>query len=104
MILPQSPDRAEIILSPIVLVLVASCFYTLYADKKEAKKMSEPIALSEISIIQKDTPNKIREAYIKGFDEPIYFGVHGGVKEFYGTEPETEHPSTLDHIVAAAGG
>lgn len=66
--------------------------------------MSKPIALSEITIFQKDTPNKIREAYVKGFEEPFTFGVHGGVKEFYGTEPETEFPSTLDHLVAAAGG
>nr|WP_263327355.1 hypothetical protein [Neobacillus sp. Marseille-Q6967] len=66
--------------------------------------MSKPIALTEITIIQKDTPNKIREAYISGFEEPVLFGVHGGVKEFYGVEPKVEYPSTLDHIVAAAGG
>ncbi|WP_077622979.1 hypothetical protein [Sediminibacillus massiliensis] len=66
--------------------------------------MSEPVALTEITIYQKDTANKIREAYIDGFEEPLQFGVHGGVKDFYGTEPEIEHPSTLDHIVAAAGG
>lgn len=67
--------------------------------------MSKPIALTEITIIQKDTANKIREAYIAGFEgEPVLYGVHGGVKEFYGTLPEVEYPSTLDHIVAAAGG
>lgn len=66
--------------------------------------MNEPIELSEITVYQKDTPNKIRQAYIKGFEEPITFGVHGGVKEFYGVEPEAEHPSTLDYIIAAAGG
>ncbi|WP_026692068.1 hypothetical protein [Peribacillus kribbensis] len=66
--------------------------------------MSKPIELTQITIIQKDTPNKIREAYIEGFEEPIEFGVHGGVKEFYGVEPSVEHPSTLDYIVAAAGG
>lgn len=66
--------------------------------------MSEPIALSEITIFQKDTQNKVRQAYIQGFDEPFTYGVHGGVKEFYGTEPDVEYPSTLDHIVAAAGG
>ncbi|WP_409254210.1 hypothetical protein V1502_10025 [Bacillus sp. SCS-153A] len=66
--------------------------------------MGKPVELTEISIVQKDTPNKIREAYIGKFEEPFLFGVHGGVKEFYGVEPEVEHPSTLDHIVAAAGG
>lgn len=66
--------------------------------------MSEPIALTKITVLQKDTPNKIREAYIDGFSEPLFFGVHGGVKQFYGVNPEVEYPSTLDHIVAAAGG
>lgn len=66
--------------------------------------MSEPIELTKITIIQKDTANKIREAYIGNFEEPVLYGVHGGVKAFYGAVTEIEHPSTLDHIVAAAGG
>ncbi|MDC3417378.1 hypothetical protein [Aquibacillus salsiterrae] len=66
--------------------------------------MGKPIELTKISIIQEDTANKIRKAYIGNFEEPLYFGVHGGVKDFYGTNPEIEYPSTLDHIVAAAGG
>jgi hypothetical protein len=66
--------------------------------------MSKPIALTKITVYQEDTANKIRKAYIDGFDDPMYFGVHGGVKDFYGVEPEVQYPSTLDHIVAAAGG
>lgn len=66
--------------------------------------MSNPIELTKILIIQVDTPNKIRNAYIGDFEEPVYYGVHGGVKQFYGVEPEVEYPSTLDHIVSAAGG
>ncbi|MBT2681067.1 hypothetical protein J7E38_18920 [Bacillus sp. ISL-35] len=66
--------------------------------------MSEPIALTKITVIQKDISNKIKQAYIDGFQEPLLFGVHGGVKQFYGVNPEVEYPSTLDHIVAAAGG
>jgi|TARA_B100000315_G_C14514777_1_gene558665 hypothetical protein len=46
----------------------------------------------------------IRHAYIENFDEPIRFGVHGGIKHFYGIEPEEELPATLDHMVAAVGG
>jgi hypothetical protein len=65
--------------------------------------MSKPIELTKITIIQKQPPH--RKAFIKGFeDEPVDYGVHGGVKEFYGAVPEVEYPSTLDHIVAAAGG
>ncbi len=66
--------------------------------------MSEPIELTKITIIQKDTANKIREAYIGEFKEPVMYGVHGGVKKFYGVETNPEYPSTLDHIVASAGG
>ncbi|WP_121612391.1 hypothetical protein [Mesobacillus foraminis] len=66
--------------------------------------MSEPIALTKIMVYQEDKANKIRKAYIDGFNDPLFFGVHGGVKEFYGVEPDVQYPSTLDHIVAAAGG
>ncbi|MCM3585760.1 hypothetical protein M3182_08365 [Mesobacillus maritimus] len=66
--------------------------------------MSKPIALTNITIYQEDTRNKVKKAYVDGFEEPLTFGVHGGVKEFYGVNPEVQYPSTLDHLVAAAGG
>ena len=37
----------------------------------------------------------------EGFPEPVYYGVHGGIKDFYKVEPEKEHAATLDHIVGA---
>jgi hypothetical protein len=64
--------------------------------------MKEAIEISKITIIQDERPN--RRAYIGNFEEPIIYGVHGGVKNFYKVEPKEEHPSTLDHIVASAGG
>jgi uncharacterized OsmC-like protein len=64
--------------------------------------MSQPIELSKITIIQDERPN--RRAYIANFKEPFHYGVHGGVKDFYKVEPKVEYPSTLDHIVASAGG
>ena len=45
-----------------------------------------------------------RKALIEGFAEPVYYGVHGGIKTFYKVEPETEHAATLDHIVCAVAG
>ena len=45
----------------------------------------------------------VRQAFLEHFDTPIRFGVHGGIKEFYGAEPEEEVPTTLDYIVAAVG-
>ena len=46
----------------------------------------------------------IRQAFLDGFDTPIRFGVHGGIKKFYGVEPDEEIPTTLDYIVGAVGG
>ena len=46
----------------------------------------------------------LRRAFIEGFPDPVRYGVHGGIKKFYGLEPEEELPATLDHIVAAVAG
>ena len=46
----------------------------------------------------------VRRAYIEDFPEPVRYGVHGGIKKFYGLEPEEDMPATLDHIVAAVAG
>ena len=62
----------------------------------------QPIEISKITIVQDKPPHRL--AYIQNFEDPFHYGVHGGVKTFYCVEPETEYPSTLDHIVAAAGG
>jgi len=35
-----------------------------------------------------------KEAMIEGFNEPVYYGVHGGIKRFYQVEPEKEHAAT----------
>lgn len=50
-----------------------------------------------------------RTAQLKDFPEPIHFGIHGGIKEFYqnkyGRKLEgPEYPATLDHVVAGVAG
>jgi hypothetical protein len=49
---------------------------------------------------------RIRRAYIPGREEPVLFGVHSEVAEHYGVSADVEEPhsSTLDFLVAAAGG
>lgn len=64
--------------------------------------MSNVVHRSQIAITRVQGPT--RKAVIGGFPEPIYYGVHGGIKSFYGTEAEQEHAATLDHIVGAVGG
>ena len=50
-----------------------------------------------------------RTAHVENFNDPINFGVHGGIKHFYedkyGREiTGTEYPATLDYIIAGVAG
>jgi len=65
-------------------------------------KMGKIVHQSHITITRENGPT--RKAVIKGFNEPVYYGVHGGIKDFYGVSPEEEHAATLDHVVGAVGG
>ena len=61
--------------------------------------MGTVVHTSRIAIVREKGPTRI--ARIEGFPEPVYYGVHGGIKNFYKVEPEKEHAATLDHIVGA---
>ena len=63
--------------------------------------MSDVVYTSRLRIERVKGP--VRQAFLEGFDTPIRFGVHGGIKTFYGVEPDEEAPATLDHMVAAVG-
>ena len=49
-----------------------------------------------------------RTALLEGLEEPVNYGIHGGILEFYkskyGIEVEKEFPATLDHLVASVAG
>ncbi len=64
--------------------------------------MSDIVHTSHIRIYQDQPPE--RRAYIEDFGEPVTYGVHGGIKHFYGLEPPRDLPATLDHVIAAVGG
>ena len=64
--------------------------------------MGKVVHTSQITISRVKGPT--RKALIKGFAEPVYYGIHGGIKDFYKVEPEKEPAATLDHIVGAVGG
>lgn len=64
--------------------------------------MSEQIYTSRIRIERVKGP--IRQAFVEPFRDPIRFGVHGAIKQFYGVEPDEEIPATLDYMIAAVGG
>lgn len=48
----------------------------------------------------------VRRAFLPAEDEPVMFGVHSEIAEHYGVRPEDfpPHATTLDYVVAAAGG
>lgn len=66
--------------------------------------MSEAAYVSRVRIEREKGP--IRLAYLPAEEEPVKFGVHGAVAEHYGVSPEVAEPhaTTLDYVVAAAGG
>ena len=68
---------------------------------REEVPVGEVVHTSRLRIERVKGP--VRQAFLENFDTPIRFGVHGGIKEFYGAEPEEEVPATLDHMVAAIG-
>jgi hypothetical protein len=48
----------------------------------------------------------LRRAYLPQVQEPVKFGVHSEVAEYYGVDPNVHEPqaTTLDYVVAAAAG
>ena len=66
--------------------------------------MGEVVYRSEVHITRERGP--IRRAEIPGRQDPVTFGVHGAVAEHYGvsTDDFEGHSTTLDYVVAAAGG
>jgi len=66
--------------------------------------MTEPSYVSSVRIERLGGPQRL--AYLPAESEPIAFGVHAEVAEHYGVPPD-KYPAratTLDYVVAAAGG
>ena len=66
--------------------------------------MSDIVYESRVRIERLQGP--LRMAYLPAEAEPVVFGVHGAIAEHYGVSPEvsTPHATTIDYVVAAAGG
>jgi len=64
----------------------------------------ESVYVSNVRIERVKGPARL--AYLPAEAEPVRFGVHGAVAEHYGVKPDDfpPHATTLDYIVAAAGG
>ncbi|MGH3811337.1 MAG: hypothetical protein ACRDUV_02625 [Pseudonocardiaceae bacterium] len=66
--------------------------------------MGDVVYISQARIERLDGP--VRRAQMPAEAEPTWYGTHGPVAEHYGHAPGQypEHATTLDHVVAAAGG
>lgn len=68
------------------------------------------LTVAEVSYVSRVRIERLggpeRLAYLPVEEEPIVFGVHSEVAEHYGVSPEQfpQHATTLDYVVAAAGG
>src|SRR2546428_13960961 len=66
--------------------------------------MGENIHVTRARVV-KEPGRGMKTAYLDAFpDTPVPYGIHGGIKKFYKTEPEVERPATLDHLVMAVAG
>ena len=67
-------------------------------------RMPEPAYTSRVRITREGGPQRF--AYLPAQEDPVAFGVHDEVAEHYGVSPDRipPRPTTLDYVVAAAGG
>lgn len=56
--------------------------------------MGEIVHTSHITIVREKGPTS--RAMIEGISEPVYYGVHGGIKKSCRIDPDKEHAATLD--------
>jgi organic hydroperoxide reductase OsmC/OhrA len=72
--------------------------------EKSTEWMADVTYVSHVKL--EPAEGKVRWAYIPAEGEPIPFGVHSEVAEHYGVSADEEEPhaTTLDSLVAAAGG
>jgi hypothetical protein len=66
--------------------------------------MADVVYTSEVRLTR--VRGALRQAYLPAEAEPIQFGTHGAIARHYGIQGEVPdpHATTLDYIVAAAGG
>jgi hypothetical protein len=66
--------------------------------------MSEVVYRAEIPLTR--VKGALRVAQLPAESEPVHFGMHGAIARHYGIQDEAPdpHATTLDYVVAAAGG
>jgi hypothetical protein len=72
--------------------------------EKRGERVSEIVYEGRVRIERVRGP--LRLAHVPSEPEPVAFGVHGAIAEHYGVSPEVSapHATTIDYLIAAAGG
>lgn len=67
--------------------------------------MNESVAYTSRVRIER-IKGPVRRAYLPAEEEPVFLGVHSEIAEHYKVPPDAypPHATTLDYVVAAAGG
>ena len=67
--------------------------------------MSEAIVYTSKVRIER-VKGPLRRAYLPQESEPVFFGVHSEVAEYYNVDPQIHEPhaTTLDYVVASTAG
>ncbi len=70
----------------------------------ESDERQDTVYTSRVRIERLEGP--VRKAYLPQTEEPVFFGVHSEVARHYGVPEDAfpAHATTLDYVVAAAGG
>jgi hypothetical protein len=82
---------------------------SVYCEKR-VQRSGKEIIVADASYVSRvrvePVEGRVRRAFVPAEEEPVLFGVHDEVAEHYGVAPGAEEPhaSTLDYLVAAAGG
>jgi hypothetical protein len=76
---------------------------TFSADARRCL-VGDVVYTSKVRVVRRKGP--VREAYLPARKSAVTFGVHSEVAEHYGVDPGNSPPdaTTLDYVVAAAGG
>lgn len=64
--------------------------------------MSDTVYTAEIRIDRIEGP--VRHAWLPAHEGPVEFGVHGAIREHYGSDHPREITTTLDYVMAGTGG
>ena len=68
------------------------------------REKNKVVYTSRVRIVREEGPDRV--AYLPAEKDPVKFGVHSEIAEHYKVSPDAypPHATTLDYIVAAAGG